>query len=148
MHSIESAFGGFAALLEPETMLPEQYRDTCGPVAMDRPEMRLLLAVIEDGLAILQRGALDATYRSSREFAEAAAWVASDDRAWPFSFENACDALAWDTVRVRRLVATWLEGHGVEKASNHRFGHRRQNGSRHSINLPRRRSPRKATAAV
>ena len=37
-----------------------------------------------------------------REMRQAIAYVASTDRAWPFSFENLCAALDLDAGRLRR----------------------------------------------
>lgn len=41
---------------------------------------------------------------------QAMAYVTSTDRAWPFSFENLCDALSLDTRRVRRALAKDHDG--------------------------------------
>lgn len=43
----------------------------------------------------------------------AIAYVTSTDRAWPFSFENLCDALSLDARRVRRALTKELEGRGT-----------------------------------
>jgi hypothetical protein len=68
-------------------------------------ERALMRAVLED--AILCIGGPTGASRSKAELArEARAWVASEDRLWPYSFENICDVLglAADTLRRRLLV--------------------------------------------
>lgn len=52
------------------------------------PERRLMLAVL-----------LDALHRPS-----ARAWLASEDRSWPFSFASICDALGLESTYLRRRL--------------------------------------------
>lgn len=42
--------------------------------------------------------------RARRLFAEATEWIAADDREWPFSFVNVCDALDLSVSRVRSAI--------------------------------------------
>jgi hypothetical protein len=51
-------------------------------------------------VAVLEVALEDASDMADRT--GAAAWVTSTDRAWPFSFENICEALDMDPQRVRR----------------------------------------------
>jgi hypothetical protein len=39
-----------------------------------------------------------------RSVRKASAYVASDDRAWPFSFQNLCEALGYDPGMLRRAL--------------------------------------------
>ena len=42
--------------------------------------------------------------RARRLFVEASEWIAADDRTWPFSFVNVCDALDLSASRVRSVI--------------------------------------------
>jgi len=83
-------------------MLPVQYAD---PVRLD-PHKRLMAAVLQAVVDDCRGGSV---YRRSagkgvippRSVRKAVAYVASLDRAWPFSFENLCDALGLDAGTLR-----------------------------------------------
>lgn len=131
-------------IFEPETLLPTQHADLVGHERTDRPEVRLVLAVVEDALAILHRGALEPGVRESRDYAETREWVESGDAWGPFSFENACEVLGYEAEILRRALRAWHEHGLTADRSGWRHPRRRQNGSRHSINLPRRRGSARA----
>jgi hypothetical protein len=65
-----------------------------------------MLAVLNDALATYARDAAVPDRRRHRLAADAEQWLFSDDRDWPFSFVNVCDALgidvAWLRARVQR----------------------------------------------
>jgi hypothetical protein len=67
------------------------------------PEQRLMLAVLEDALGILVAGPRRTT--NARTFWDTRNWVLDDDRGWPFSFVNVCEALDIDPARLRRRLA-------------------------------------------
>ena len=62
-------------LFEPDLITPEQHRDRVRPECTDQPEVRLMLAVMEDAVATYQRYAVDPGRRNQRLFEEA-------DRCW------------------------------------------------------------------
>ena len=67
--------------------------------------MRLMLAVLDDALGTI----LSQADRRTRLWFEAAEWIASAAREWPFSFLNICDVLDIDALRLRRRLTPWLE---------------------------------------
>lgn len=73
---------------------------------MIQPEHHLMLAVLEDALAIIVRG--PAVAASLKLFAETRDWAASDDISWPFSFLNVCENLDVDATRLRTRLAPWV----------------------------------------
>jgi len=86
-------------------MLPTQYSSR--PDAhLAEPHKRLmaavLRAVVEDcrGGSVYRRSAGHGTI-GARGVRKAIAYVASTDRAWPFSFENLCEALGLDADGLR-----------------------------------------------
>jgi len=90
-----------------DLLLPTQLEVRRGALI---PERRLRAAVLEEALHCLHLRAVRAgtsgpRWRSSVRD-EAVRWFASDDRRWPFSFLNLCDALDLDPAVVRaRLFA-------------------------------------------
>ena len=72
-----------------------------------RPEHRLMIAVLDDALTAFERFATAVDRRGRREFHDAQAWFARDDREWPFSFRNVCDELGLDGVGLRAALWRW-----------------------------------------
>jgi hypothetical protein len=87
-------------------MLPTQYLRRRGS-SMDEPHKRLMAAVLQTVVDDC-RGS---SYRRARGYdktvgrlsvQKASAYMASTDRAWPYSFENLCDALGLSAGSLRR----------------------------------------------
>ena len=82
------------------TMLPTQYASLPG-ARLAEPHKRLMAAVLQ---AVIDDCRGDSAPRRSagkaaleaRSVCKATAYVASTDRAWPYSFENLCEALGLD----------------------------------------------------
>lgn len=76
--------------------------------------LAVLQTVIDDvrGSALRRaaghRGAID-----RREEDRALAYLRSDDRAWPFSFENVCEALGVEASMLRRALETMGAGYST-----------------------------------
>jgi hypothetical protein len=87
------------------TMLPSQYETRRG-LHLGDPHRRLMAAVLQAVIDDCREGAsrriaIHGPQGHSRGVRKAVAYVASRDRAWPFSFENLCEALGIDADRVR-----------------------------------------------
>lgn len=67
----------------------------------DVPEQRLMLAILEDALAIFRRGLGRASCAEIHKFREVDRWFRSDESDWPFSFECICSTLRIDADYVR-----------------------------------------------
>ena len=68
-----------------------------------RPHRRLMAAVLKRAIDDVWASA-DRTPEGIRCVRKARAYVASDDRAWPFSFRNLCEALGYDARVLRRAL--------------------------------------------
>jgi hypothetical protein len=92
------------------------------------PERNLLLAVLTD--AILHYRALATTPEGTRrrELAESERWILSNERDWPFSFLNVCEALGIEPQPLRRGLVRWRGAHQRESriALKRAFSARRQ----------------------
>jgi hypothetical protein len=98
-------------LVEPEWITPEQYQDRVSRALVDQPEIRLMLAVMDDAIAVYQRFSDSVDIRDRRLFEEASAWIHSSDTSWPYSFENICTALRFDAASVRSGLERWRIAH-------------------------------------
>jgi hypothetical protein len=78
------------------------------PVWPAEGSRKLMTALLDDALRCVSVDVHDESWR------EATRWMFSDDRAYPFSFLNVCDAVDMDPEWLRqvvRRVATRIGGH-------------------------------------
>ncbi len=88
--------------LTPAIVLPAQ---VFGRPALLQPEKRLMLAVLEDAVAILLRPHARTATASARQLrAEAEAWLASDDVHEPFAYLRICEMLNLEPGTLRRRL--------------------------------------------
>ena len=73
---------------------------------MSQPERRLLFAILSDAIVRFRRLAT-APRHATRELIEAERWIRSDEREWPCSFVNVCEALDIAYGPLRRAVLQW-----------------------------------------
>jgi hypothetical protein len=71
-----------------------------------QPERRLLMAILSDALVRFRRLATAPRY-AAHELREAERWIRSDDREWPCSFVNVCEALDIAYGPLRNAVLKW-----------------------------------------
>jgi hypothetical protein len=92
-------------LFEPDALMPEQFFATLGRDAGGSNERGLMLAILRDAVECYQKYALSRDPRGRDLHDEAAEWIFSTDREWPFSFENICDVLGVSADYVRNGLA-------------------------------------------
>lgn len=127
-----------ANLFGPAVILPSQFTEQMGAKQSDRGEKRLMLAVLEEAVATFQRNVGANTRHGQRVFREAEDWIRSDNTAWPFAFENICQALEIEPEFLRRGLDVWKTKQLKAASSGarvYRFPFRRVNGRRSSISL-------------
>jgi hypothetical protein len=103
------------------------------PGAVQQPERRLMLAVLEEAVLTFQRDATASTAAARRRFEEVQGWFASDETASPFSFGSICLALGIEVAYLRAGLARWRQRYtapGAEPPVLARSPFRRINGSR------------------
>ena len=106
----ETACGGGTHIFQPDTILPAQFFSTLRQRTASQGERRLVAAVLEDTVACFQKylGAEDR--RNRKLYADAEAWLFSDDDSWPFAFVNVCEALDIQPPFLRRGLLLWRSG--------------------------------------
>jgi hypothetical protein len=100
---------GEGRLFEPDVMLPAQYFTLLHKRAPQGPEYRLVIAMLQDAVECFQKYRFAIDEHGRQLFEDAREWIASDDRAWPFSFENVCGILNLNAEYVRRGLTQWSE---------------------------------------
>ncbi len=101
----------FAHLLQPDTLLPSQYFSALRRKGAHEPERRLVVAVLQDAVDCFQKHVGARDRRARQLYLDAEEWIRSDDRSWPFSFENVCDLLQINAEYLRRGLMTWRDRH-------------------------------------
>lgn len=110
----------FRLELEPEVVVPAQFFTGFRNDASLRPEKRLMLAVLEEAVADFQKQVVATTREGRRLFADIENWMAADDRTWPFSFANICDALGLEASWLRGGLARWRDAQRARHARGER----------------------------
>ena len=102
---------GRREILEEEfdPLMPAQWFADAGRAAAMQPEKRLMFAVLSDAVDIVMTPHGTTNIRRRMLFHETAAWIRSDDREWPYSFVNLCDALGFDADRLRAGLARFID---------------------------------------
>ena len=116
---------------EGTVLLPVQYFDR--QAARLRPEMRLMLAVLEDAVATFMRYRHARVARQRRAFREVGEWIDSDDAVSPFAFVRICDAVGLDVGYLRRGLARIALTRRLESTPSSSVSFRRTAGARHAI---------------
>ena len=102
-----------------ESVLPAQFFQKRRAVSW--PITRMLLAILEDVIGVLQRkDTLSFTTQKAKreEYEEAVAWIASDEDWGPCSFVQICRVLDLDPAWVRARIQ---QMRGTRKLSRHQF---------------------------
>jgi hypothetical protein len=99
----------YAHLLQPDTLLPSQFFGVLKRKGAHEAERRLAVAVLQDAVDCYQKHLLARDRKTRQLFIDAEQWISSDDRSWPFSFENICDLLHVNAAYLRRGLFLWKE---------------------------------------
>lgn len=127
--------------LQGVAVLPDQFT----PPAPLHGEERLILAVLEDAVNCFQHHAFACEPRLRRLHKDARDWIYSNNRTWPFSFENICHTLGIAPAYLREGLAHWLAASVLRaggarlpstgSASQPRHAHSRSRGRLSSVCL-------------
>jgi hypothetical protein len=94
---------------QPDVLLPIQYFESVHRKSRLDPEQRLMLAILEDGVACFQKYAFAQNRRGKNLFGEAEEWLAEKDNDYVFGFENICEVLGVDAAYLRLGLLEWRE---------------------------------------
>ena len=99
-------------LFQPDVVLPSQFFAAMAKRVPQEAEYELIIAVLQDAIECFQKHRFARDQRQRQLFEDARAWIASEDRDWPFSFENICMILKIDPGYVREGLMAWEEREG------------------------------------
>jgi len=119
--------------LVPEGLLPVQFVDLLQRPVERKPELRLMVAVLEEALRTFCGCASSSRRRDQRLFQEAAEWFDSPDASWPFAFEYICDALGLEPEWIRQLLRRWQARRTASVPPVRIPSTRRIAGTRHAV---------------
>ena len=100
---------GEGRLFEPDVMLPVQYFTLLRKHSPQGPEYYLVVAMLQDAIECYQKYRFVTDEIGRELFNDASEWFASNDRKWPFSFENVCGILGLNAEYLRRGLVEWAE---------------------------------------
>ena len=95
------------SIFQPDTLVSEQYFQNLRLKTVLEPEMRLVLAVLEDAISGYQHYFHSRNPIHKRLFEEAKEWFLSSDDDGVFSFESVCDALEVNAAYLRQGLLRW-----------------------------------------
>ena len=132
---MQSASAQAEGIFAPEILLPSQFFSAT-PAGMERPERRLMLAVLEDAISTLLKHGGSGRARARRLVREAEQWIHARNQDWPFSFENICSVLNLDAAALRKGLSNITSGAPARLVALPI--RRRVVGERHRVSVPRR----------
>ncbi len=100
---------GDSRLFQPDILLPSQFFATLRRKGAQEPERRLVIAILEDAVECFQKQLWARHHKGRQLFEDAQSWILSEDREWPFSFENICELLDINATYLRRGLLAWKE---------------------------------------
>lgn len=100
---------GDRQIFQPDVLLPSQFFASMRKKVPQEPEYRLIVAVLEDAIECFQKHLLARDHKARNLFEDAADWLASDDREWPYSFVSICEVLNLNPAYLRSGLQAWQE---------------------------------------
>jgi hypothetical protein len=96
-----------AFLSEPDILTSQQYYDqgTSGR----QPERSLMFAVLLDAVECFQKYSLLDDEYATRLCRETEMWILEENREWPFSFVNICEAFEINPAYLRQGLLHWKQ---------------------------------------
>lgn len=102
-----SAYERVSSLFQVDTLAATQYHDTYRRKIPQQPEIRLMLAVLEDSVNCFQDNIFAVNKKRIQLFKEAEDWFMSDDTSWIFSFVSICSLLQLEPGYFRQGLNRW-----------------------------------------
>ena len=112
-------------IFQPDILIDAQFQASHRRRFHLEPERVLMLAVLQDAVGCFQEHVAAKCKRKQVMHHEAEEWISNQDRSYPFSFENICDALGFDANYMRQGLARWKRAakeSGAENGSRTRLG--------------------------
>jgi hypothetical protein len=95
------------SLFQPDTLLPDQYLETFRRKLHLEPEKKLMLAILEDGIACYQKYLFARDSKGKALFEDAEEWVQEAGASGVFAFDSVCETLGLNPDYLRRGLSEW-----------------------------------------
>jgi hypothetical protein len=102
-----SAYERVNSLFQVDTLAAQQYHDTYRRKIPQQPEIRLMLAVLEDAINCYQDNIFAINKKRMQLYKEAEDWFMSEDASWIFSFVSICSLLNLEPGYFRQGLYGW-----------------------------------------
>ena len=96
-------------LFEVDVLLDDQWGAMSRRKSPLSSEKRLMLAVLKSALESYQEFAFADDAKEQEMFDEAAAWIASSNDEWLFSYRSICENIGVDPEYLRRRLRQWRD---------------------------------------
>src|SRR5690242_1818388 len=90
-----------------DVLAGQQYREQWQGTGNLQSERKLMFAVLLDAIECFQKYLTLPGPYARRLFENAEEWIFDNNRDWPFSFVNVCDALEIDCSYLRKGLSEW-----------------------------------------
>lgn len=97
-----------------QVILPEQLYALASDKIRNKPEAKLLFAVLEEAVETFQKGYGSGSKREKRAFDEAEAWFSSEEHKLLFSFLHICHVLELEPSYIRKGLLQWKLNKALE----------------------------------
>jgi hypothetical protein len=94
-------------MLEPDTLSSHQYFDQWRGAGHLQPELRLMLAVLQEAVDCYQENVFLRGRKQEELFKDAEKWFFEEVHEWPFSFVNICEAVGIHPQYLRNGLSRW-----------------------------------------
>lgn len=103
---------------QPDVLLVNEYLHVYQSSLAQTPEMKLVAAVLKDGIDSYIKYLSAKPRRGRKLINEAEEWFLSKDEKWLFSFENVCGILKLEPDYIRRALLRYKQGYAKLKESD------------------------------
>jgi hypothetical protein len=103
-----SAYERVSSLFQVDTHAAQQYHDTYRRRIPQQPEIRLILAILEDAINCYQDNIFALNKKRTQLYKDAEEWFMSDDASWVFSFVSICSLLNLEPEYFRQGLNRWV----------------------------------------
>lgn len=95
------------AVFQADTLITQQFYNTFMRTTHLAPEKTLMLAILQDAVAVFQNYAGIQERKRRELFLETEEWILATDRTYLFSFDNICELLGLNPVYLRQGLMRW-----------------------------------------
>ena len=114
-----------------DVLATQQYREQWHGTGNLQSEKKLMFAVLVDAIECFQKYAVLPGPYARRLSENAEEWIFENNRDWPFSFVNVCEAMEIDPSYLRKGLSAWKRRLAPQPTTHHpSHGHGRLNTTR------------------